>query len=129
MATMWRNTTVKSRQILRRGSLLILGFAVETALLSVPGIAQGIGMAGSPGASSTPIGTSSTSGGPKASTLGSGVGPIALPRDFSQLRVESGDLFCVNIYDAPELSDAYRVDPEGDLALPLCGKVKVQGLT
>jgi polysaccharide export outer membrane protein len=45
------------------------------------------------------------------------------------LRVEPGDLLSVNVFDTPELSDAYRVDPEGDLTLPLCGKVKVQGLT
>src|SRR5580692_4743996 len=129
MATMWRSITVRSRPILRRGSLLFLGFAVEAAMFCMPGIAQGLGIGGNPGSSSTPPGTSSTSGGAKSATLGSGVGPIALPKDFAELRVEPGDLLSVNVYDTPELSDAYRVDPEGDLALPLCGKVKVQGLT
>jgi polysaccharide export outer membrane protein len=60
---------------------------------------------------------------------GQGTGPFVLPKDFSELRVEPGDLLSVNVYDVPELSDAYRVDPAGDLTLPLCGKVKVQGLT
>jgi polysaccharide export outer membrane protein len=58
-----------------------------------------------------------------------GGAPIILPKDFSELRVEPGDLLSVVVYDAPELSDGYRVDPAGDLTLPLCGKVKVQGLT
>jgi polysaccharide export outer membrane protein len=120
---------VKSSLILRRGTLLVLGFAVATTMLCVPGIAQGIGIGGSPGASSTSSGTGSASAGAKSATLGSGMGPIALPKDFSELRVEPGDLLSVNVFDTPELSDAYRVDPEGDLALPLCGKVKVQGLT
>jgi polysaccharide export outer membrane protein len=60
---------------------------------------------------------------------GQGLGPVVLPRDFSELRVEPGDLLSVSIYDTPELTDAYRVDPQGDLTLPLCDKVKVQGLT
>jgi polysaccharide export outer membrane protein len=54
---------------------------------------------------------------------------VVLPKDFSQIRIEPGDLLSVNVYDTPELSDGYRVDPAGDLTLPLCGKVKVQGLT
>jgi polysaccharide export outer membrane protein len=57
------------------------------------------------------------------------MGPVVLPRDFSQLRVEPGDLLSVSVYDTPELTDAYRVDPQGDLTLPLCDKVKVKGLT
>ena len=55
--------------------------------------------------------------------------PVILPKDFSQLRIEPGDLLSVNVYDTPEFTDAYRVDSEGDLTLPLCGKVKVQGLS
>jgi polysaccharide export outer membrane protein len=65
----------------------------------------------------------------RAGLAGSGAGPVVLPKDFSQIRIEPGDLLSVNVYDTPELSDAYRVDPGGDLSLPLCGKVKVQGLT
>jgi polysaccharide export outer membrane protein len=65
----------------------------------------------------------------KAAMAGQGMGPVVLPKDFSEIRIEPGDQLSVNVYDTPELSDAYRVDPAGDLTLPLCGKVKVQGLT
>lgn len=65
----------------------------------------------------------------KSNLAGQGAGPVVLPKDFSQIRIEPGDLLSVNVYDTPELSDAYRVDPAGDLTLPLCGKVKVEGLT
>jgi polysaccharide export outer membrane protein len=60
---------------------------------------------------------------------GQGAGPVVLPKDFSQIRIEPGDLLSVDVYDTPEFTNAYRVDPAGDLTLPLCGKVKVQGLT
>jgi polysaccharide export outer membrane protein len=62
-------------------------------------------------------------------SAGQGAAPVVLPKDFSQLRIEPGDLLSVNVYDTPEMSDAYRVDPNGNLTLPLCGKVKVSGLT
>jgi polysaccharide export outer membrane protein len=65
----------------------------------------------------------------KAGAANGGLGPVVLPKDFSELRIMPGDLLSVNVYDTPELSEAYRVDPAGDLALPLCGKVQVRGLT
>jgi polysaccharide export outer membrane protein len=63
------------------------------------------------------------------SAVGQGAGPTLLPNDFSDLRIEPGDLLTVSVYDTPELTDAYRVDSSGDVTLPLCGKVKVQGLS
>jgi polysaccharide export outer membrane protein len=79
-------------------------------------------MSASPGASA-----GSSNG--KSGLTGQGGGPVVLPKDFSQLRVAPGDLLSVSVFDTPELTDAYRVDPQGDLTLPLCNKVKVQGLT
>jgi len=52
-----------------------------------------------------------------------------IPKDFSQLLIEPGDLLSVSVYDTPELTNSYRVDPAGDLTIPLCGKVNVRGLT
>jgi len=45
------------------------------------------------------------------------------------LLIEPGDLLSVNVYDTPELSGSFRVDQNGDLTLPLCGKVNLRGLT
>jgi polysaccharide export outer membrane protein len=119
MDTMWRNTTVKNRLNLSRGSLLLIGIVLLSAMSAVPGIAQAISLT-LPGAGSSSSVARSATGGP---------GPVVLPRDFHQLRIEPGDLLSVNVYDSPELTNAYRVDTAGDLSLPLCGKVKVQGLT
>jgi polysaccharide biosynthesis/export protein len=110
---------------LRHGSLLVLGIALQSVMVAVPGMAQMSGAA----ASQLGAGAGSASSMGKSGTAGLGAGPTVLPKDFSELRIEPGDLLSVSVYDTPELTDAYRVDPAGDLALPLCGKVKVQGLT
>jgi len=133
MGTMWRNTTVKSRLPLKRGSMFMLFLPLLTLVVSVPALAQLNAASGSlQGASSAGSGGAASGSGSsaaKAGAVGQGTGPFILPKDFSELRVEPGDLLSVNVFDVPELSDAYRVDPAGDLALPFCDKVKVQGLT
>jgi len=125
MGTMWRNTTVKSKLTLRRISLMFLYASLVSGAVTLAGNAQ------LPGVQSTQPSTGAGSGSSanKAALAGQGSGPVVLPKDFSQIRIEPGDLLSVNVYDTPELSDGYRVDPAGDLTLPLCGKVKVQGLT
>jgi len=38
-------------------------------------------------------------------------------------------LLSVSVYDAPEFTNLYRVDPVGNLKLPLCGNVNLLGAT
>jgi polysaccharide export outer membrane protein len=45
------------------------------------------------------------------------------------LPISFGDLIQVNVFDSPELSGSLRVDPKGEVELPLGGAVNVQGLT
>jgi polysaccharide export outer membrane protein len=116
----------KSRIAFSRGLLLLLGVALQPAMMTVPGNAQApAGGTGSqpplPGANSSSIG--------KAGAAAQGGGPTIVPKDFSELRIEPGDLLSVNVYDTPEFTNSYRVDPAGDLTIPLCGKVNVSGLT
>jgi polysaccharide biosynthesis/export protein len=125
MDTMWRNTTVKSSLTITLGSSLLLGIAlVPTAGQSqaAPSAAPGTG-------ATSPITAAGAGSSLGKSGSGGGSAPAILPRDFAQLRIEPGDLLSVNVYDTPELTDAYRVDPQGNLTLPLCGRVKVEGLT
>jgi polysaccharide biosynthesis/export protein len=65
----------------------------------------------------------------RAAQAGQGSGPVVLPKDFADLRVASGDLLSVKVYDTPEMTDNYRVDLGGNITLPLCGKVSVEGLS
>jgi polysaccharide export outer membrane protein len=45
------------------------------------------------------------------------------------LRISSGDLVEVEVFDSPELSGKLRVDDHGMIALPLAGGLSVSGLT
>lgn len=129
MATMWRNTTVKSRLTFGRDSMLSL-FAVAAlaAALAAPGQSQS-GGASTPSSGGAFAAGGSASSATKGAGAASGAGPMALPKDFSELRIEPGDLLSVSVYDTPEYTDALRVDPQGNVTLPLCGKVRVTGLT
>ena len=130
MDMMWRNTTVTNELTLQPDSLLRFGVALLSAILVTPVIAQMPGSI-SPQSNQSLSGSSSgSSNSPAKSGVGSqGLAPVVLPKDFSQLRIEPGDLLSVNVYDTPELTDAYRVGADGNLTIPLCGKIKVQGLT
>ena len=108
------------------GLLLLLGVSLQPAMMSAPGNAQAA--AGTSTSLAPTTGLSSSSGKAGAAAQ-SGVGPTIVPKDFSELRIEPGDLLSVNVYDAPEFTSSYRVDLAGDLTIPLCGKVNVRGLT
>jgi len=123
MATMCRVTMARSSMTVNRVFLLLLAVALQLEIMSVPGSAQG--SSGLPQRSDAGMASSSVKAGVTTQTQG----PSVIPRDFSELRIAPGDLLNVNVYDAPEFNNSYRVDPGGDLTIPLCGKVSVQGLT
>jgi len=116
MATMCRATMATSRITFSCGLLPLLGVALQMAMMPVTGNCQATAGAA----------TSSISKG-GSTTQGQAVSIV--PKDFSELRIEPGDLLSVSVYDTPEFTNSYRVDPAGDLTIPLCGKVNVQGLT
>lgn len=73
--------------------------------------------------------TSSPSGsGGSATKSGSG-GVIAVPEDFSKLRIRPGFLLDVQVFDEPDMSGQFRVGPTGNVLLPLVGAVDVGGAT
>jgi polysaccharide biosynthesis/export protein len=53
----------------------------------------------------------------------------AIPDDFPDLRLTSGILLNMTIYDEPELATDARVDDKGNIVLPLIGPVHVEGKT
>jgi len=52
-----------------------------------------------------------------------------LPGGDATIRLGSGDLVEVSVYDVPELSTKVRVNDTGELDLPLINNVHVEGLT
>lgn len=124
MATMCKVIMARGKLTLGHGFPVLLGIALQLEIMAVPAAAQ------SPSGSSLSQQGAVASGSKAANTSQTqGQAPSIIPRDFSELRIEPGDLLSVNIYDVPELSNAYRVDAAGALTLPLCGKVNVKGLT
>jgi polysaccharide biosynthesis/export protein len=51
------------------------------------------------------------------------------PRTAPPLKIGSGDLIEVTMFGDPDLSGHFRVDENGDIAVPLLGRVHVAGLT
>ncbi|MGD0546717.1 MAG: polysaccharide biosynthesis/export family protein [Terracidiphilus sp.] len=115
----------KRKIILSRGIVLLFGIGLPAALGSASASAQA--QAPSSGAATPSAGLGSSTG--KANTGSAGGGLTVVPKDISDLRIAPGDLLNVSVYDAPEFTNGYRVDPAGALTLPLCGQVDVQGLT
>jgi len=125
MATMCRVIMARSKIAIDRGLLLLLGVALQPAMMAVPGYAQAAGggsISSAPSANSASLSV-------KAGSQAQVSGPTIVPRDLSALRIEPGDLLSVSVFDTPEFTNSYRVDPAGDLTIPLCGKVNVRGLT
>ena len=53
----------------------------------------------------------------------------ASPNPVPPLRIGSGDLIEVSMFENPDLSGRYRVDEMGDITVPLIGPVHVAGMT
>jgi polysaccharide biosynthesis/export protein len=55
------------------------------------------------------------------------LGPV--PDDFSRLKLAPGFLLSMEVYDTPEYSIEIRIDPAGDVAIPMLPPVHVAGMT
>jgi polysaccharide biosynthesis/export protein len=54
---------------------------------------------------------------------------LAMPGPPHALRINSGDLLEVGVFDTPELSGKLRVDEHGEITIPIAGVLKVAGMT
>ncbi|HVZ84591.1 MAG TPA: polysaccharide biosynthesis/export family protein [Terracidiphilus sp.] len=61
--------------------------------------------------------------------LPNAAGPIAVPEGFDKLRLTSGYLLQMDIYNVPEMATELRVDEKGFVTVPLIGAVHVTGDT
>ena len=62
-----------------------------------------------------------------AATRNSGL--AAVPADFAQLKLAPGFLLSLNVLDDPDFVGAFRIDQQGDIALPVLGTIHVAGET
>lgn len=54
---------------------------------------------------------------------------MTLPEDFAQLKLAPGFLISLEVLDDSDFSGTFRIDQNGDLALPILGTVHVSGET
>lgn len=52
-----------------------------------------------------------------------------VPPDFAELKLAPGFLVALNVLDDPDFEGSFRVDQQGDLALPVLGNIHVGGET
>jgi polysaccharide export outer membrane protein len=69
------------------------------------------------------------SAGAAAAAAGQNAALQAVPEDFSNLPLAPGYLLAMQVFGVQDLSGEFRIDPSGDLVLPLVDKVHVAGLT
>ena len=101
--------------------------AAMSAGLLLSALLQAIGQQTSPNVTSNLDESGSLSSRRSASPTQSGV--IAVPEGFERLRLASGDLLQMDVYDTPEMSTLLRIDDQGDVAVPLIGSVHIGGAT
>lgn len=53
----------------------------------------------------------------------------AVPDDFSRLKLAPGFLLSMEVYDTPEYSLELRVDPSGNVSIPMLAPVHIAGMT
>jgi polysaccharide export outer membrane protein len=107
-------------------SAAAISIALLITLSATPAHAQI--SAGAPQIGSSTSGAGSA-GGAAASRAGSAGGVIAVPEDFSKLKIEPGFQLDVQLFDEPDFSGTYRVLPDGNVMLPFLGPIRVAGET
>ena len=92
--------------------------AAVLILLGSPGVAQVGGS--SLGAASSRASSNST---------GRNSGLSVVPEDFANLRLAPGFMVSLNVLDDPDFSGSFRIDAQGDIAVPILGTMHVAGET
>ncbi len=117
-------TMVRRNKMTHKTLRACLSTTVLLAALSQAGTAQ--------------VGTQQMSGGQKGSPAGSRADTTAtggssglkmVPEDFVKLRLAPGFMVSLNVLDDPDFVGTFRVDQQGDIALPILGTINVAGET
>jgi polysaccharide export outer membrane protein len=75
------------------------------------------------------IGASTSRTRPDSTPEANGLGLRIVPEDFAKLRLTSGFLVRLTVLDDPDFAGSFRIDEQGDLALPVLGTLHVGGET
>jgi polysaccharide biosynthesis/export protein len=101
---------------------LLISFAAKG--LAQVGVQQ---MPGSSNGSSSSGATSRNASGAAAAMQSSGL--TMVPEDFVKLSLAPGFLVSLDVLDDPDFTGIFRIDQQGDIALPILGTMHVAGAT
>jgi len=90
------------------------------------GISQ-VGVGQMPGGRFSPAATGLNRSNAAVTTRISGMGVV--PQDFAEMTLAPGFLMDLNVLDDPDLVGSFRIDQQGDIALPIIGTMHVAGET
>lgn len=106
-------------------------FVMAALLISFAGAgAAQVGMQQMPGSSNG--GSSPASSGKQranAATDMRGAALVVVPQDFAKLTLAPGFLVELNVLDDPDFVGSFRIDQQGDIAVPILGTMHVAGET
>jgi polysaccharide export outer membrane protein len=103
-------------------ALLIMFTEISTAQVGAQQISPS-----SMGGSSTTAATSGNRAG--AAVPMSGPGLVLVPEDLAKLTLAPGFMVSLNVLDDPDFTGSFRVDQQGDIAVPVLGTVHLAGET
>jgi polysaccharide export outer membrane protein len=110
-----------------------LAAAITIALLLASSAAAARAQTGAAGPQfgSSAAGAGAGGGGGSASSAKStsAGGVVAVPEDFSRLKIQPGFQLDVQLFDEPDFSGTFRVLPDGNVMLPFLGPIRVAGDT
>ncbi|MGD0733397.1 MAG: polysaccharide biosynthesis/export family protein [Terracidiphilus sp.] len=109
--------------LLVAAAVLIMSSSLASAQLGGTQIGSQAGA--SPFGAGGPAASSRASSIPALSTGGLG----AVPEDFAKLKLAPGFKVGLNVLDDPDFAGSFRIDEEGDIAVPTLGTIHIAGET
>ena len=109
-----------------------LGFAMAALLIVLTQIS--IAQVGVQQVSPSSMGGTSTTAATSPNRAGaaapmSGPGLILVPEDLAKLTLAPGFMVSLNVLDDPDFTGSFRIDQQGDIAVPVLGTMHVAGET
>jgi polysaccharide export outer membrane protein len=117
----------KRIQMMRKNLHALLVMAAALILFGSPGVAQMGGLPGVGQAGGSPHGAASSSASSNNAGGNSVLGTV--PADFAKLRLAPGFQMGLNVLDDPDFTGSFRIDEQGNIALPIVGTIHIAGET
>ncbi|MGD0914401.1 MAG: polysaccharide biosynthesis/export family protein [Terracidiphilus sp.] len=107
----------------------VLHANLVTALLLILFAETGVGQVGMQQMSGSPSGATANGNRPGGAGAAGSAGLTMVPEDIAKLRLAPGFMVNLNVLDDPDFAGTFRIDEEGNVALPILGTMHIAGET